>query len=62
MRALLRIHKTNPDDPLLTDIVNNLYDNTLLLDGYLNDPYSMADRSLKLLNEAATWYADLRKL
>lgn len=45
MRALLRIHKTNPDDPLLTDIVNNLYDNTLLLDGYLNDPYSMADRS-----------------
>ena len=62
MRALLRIHKTNPDDPLLTDIVNNLYDNTLLLDGYLNDPYSMADRSLKLLNEAATWYADLRRL
>lgn len=62
MRALLRIHKANPDDPLLADIVNNLYDNTLLLDGYLNDPYSMADRSLKLLDEAATWYADLRKL
>lgn len=62
MRALLRIHKANPDDPLLADIVSNLYDNTLLLDGYLNDPYSMADRSLKLLDEAATWYADLRKL
>lgn len=62
MRALLRIHKANADDPLLRDMVNSLYDNTLLLDGYLNDPYSMADRSLKLLNESAAWYADLRKV
>lgn len=62
MRALLRIHKANPDDPLVADIVNNLYDSTLLLDGYLNDPYAMADRTIKLLDEAATWYADLRKL
>lgn len=62
MRALLRIHKANPDDPLVGDIVNNLYDSTLLLDGYLNDPYAMADRTIKLLDEAASWYADLRKL
>lgn len=62
MRALLRIHKANPDDPLVPDIVNNLYDSTLLLDGYLNDPYTMADRTIRLLNEAAGWYADLRKL
>lgn len=62
MRALLRIHKANPDDALIPDMVNNLYDSTLLLDGYLNDPYTMADRTLKLLKDAAIWYADMRQL
>jgi len=62
MRALLRIHRANPDDPVLVQSVNSLFDSILLLDGYLHDPFRMADRTLKLLNEAAGWYADLRKL
>ena len=62
LRALLRIYKANAEDPLVESITRTLYDNTLLLDGYLNDPYAMAERSLKLMGEAAGWYADLRKL
>lgn len=62
LRALLRIYKADPEDGLVENITRNLFDNTLLLDGYLNDPYAMAERSLKLMGEAAGWYADLRKL
>ncbi len=62
MRSLLRIHKADAKDPLIPDIVHTLFDNTLLIDGYLNDPYQMADRTLKLAEEAAAWYADVRKL
>lgn len=62
LRALLRIYKANAEDPLVESITRSLFDNTLLLDGYLNDPYAMAERSLKLMGEAAGWYADLRKL
>ena len=61
VRALLRIYVNNPDNPLLPDLVNNLFDNVQLLDGYLRDPYLMADRSLKLMDKAVAWYADLLK-
>lgn len=61
VRALLRIYANNPDNPLLADLVNNLFDNVQLLDGYLGDPYLMADRSIKLMDKAIAWYADLLK-
>lgn len=62
MRVLMRMHQANAENPLLDEFVNSLFDNVLLLDGYLGDPYLMADRNLKLMNKAAAWYADLLKV
>lgn len=62
MRSLLRIHENNPDNPVVAEMVNGLFDNVQLLDGYLQDPYLLADRSLKLMDKAAAWYADLLKI
>ncbi len=62
LRTLLRIYSGNPENPLIADLVNNLFDNVQLLDGYLSDPYLMADRNLKLMDKAAAWYADLLKV
>ena len=62
LRTLLRIHAANADNPLLADLVQGLFDNVLLLDGYLGDPYLLADRNLKLMDKAASWYADLLKV
>ena len=42
-------------------MVLSLFDGTLLLDGYMNDPYAMAERSMRLLRQTAGWYAGLRK-
>jgi molecular chaperone HtpG len=61
-RALLRIHKADAQDPLLADMVQTLFDNCLLLDGYLKDPHALAARSSSLLERAGQWYAELRKL
>ena len=61
VRALLRVYASNPDNPLLPDLVNNLFDNVQLLDGYLGDPYQMADRNIKLMDRAVGWYADMLK-
>ena len=62
LRSLLRIHRADPENPLLADMILNLFDATMLLDGYLNEPYTLADRTIKLLRESASWYADLRRL
>jgi molecular chaperone HtpG len=61
VRALMGICAADASDPMLKDMVNSLFDSTLLLDGYMNDPFAMAERSMRLLKQAAGWYSDLRK-
>lgn len=62
IRSLLKIYADNTENPLVDELINSLFDNVLLLDGYLGDPYLMADRNLKLMDKAASWYVDLLKL
>ncbi len=62
LRTLLRIHKTDPDSPQLAEMIRNLFDAALLLDGYVGDPYALAGRVNKLLEEAGAWYVEVRKL
>ncbi len=62
LRTLLRIHKANPEDAMLTEMVQSLYDTSLLLDGYLKDPQALAARTNKLMEQAGAWYAELRNL
>lgn len=61
-RAMLRIFKANDQDKLLDEICLSLFDSLQLMDGYVTDPYILADRNLKLLDSAANWYSDLRQL
>ena len=56
MRALLQMHSADAANPLVDTFVDTLFDNVLLLDGYVKDPYLMADRNLKMLDRAASWY------
>lgn len=62
LRTLLRIHKADPESPQLAEMIRNLFDAALLLDGYVNDPYALAGRVNKLLEEAGAWYVEVRKL
>ncbi len=61
VRSLMRICKEGAEDDTFKDMVNALFDTTLLLDGYMNEPFAMAERSMRLLRQAAGWYSDLRK-
>lgn len=61
-RSLLAIFKADPKDPILEQLVVNLFDDCLLQDGYLKDPQSFAKHSLKLLTDAARWYTEIRKI
>ena len=61
VRSLMRICKEGAEDETFKDMVNALFDTTLLLDGYMNEPFAMAERSMRLLRQAAGWSSDLRK-
>ncbi len=60
LRSLLSMYKEDKTSPLFKDISQSLFENTVLLDGYLADPYVMAERSIKILEKTAKWYVDLR--
>ncbi len=60
VRSLLAIYKDDSRSTLFEEMVWSLFENTVLLDGYMNDPYLMAQRSLKLMEKAGQWYMDLR--
>lgn len=61
LRSMLHIYKKNDADPILTEMIQSLFDATLLLDGYIKDPNLVATRSTKLLEKAASWYEGLQR-
>ena len=62
LRSMLRIFKADAEDRILADMTCHLFDASLLLDGYLKDPQALAARTGKLLEEAAAWYTEVRKI
>ncbi|MDR0828017.1 MAG: molecular chaperone HtpG [Desulfovibrio sp.] len=62
LRALARICAKDPESALLTDLTLNLLDNALLFDGIMNAPQLMADRGIKLMDRALSWYTDLSQI
>ena len=62
LRTMLKISHANADDPQLAEMIQNLFDSTLLLDGYIRDPHALATRATKLLEQASAWYVDMKKL
>ena len=62
LRTMLKLSKADPDDPQLAEMIQSLFDSTLLLDGYIKDPHALASRATKLLEQASAWYANVKKL
>ncbi|MEG6504947.1 molecular chaperone HtpG [Nitratidesulfovibrio sp. 1201_IL3209] len=62
LRNLLRIHKADPADPMVENATLQLFEASLLLEGYLADPHALVGRLYGLLEQAGGWYAEVRKL
>jgi molecular chaperone HtpG len=56
VRNLLAIYKANPGDDYLGSVVEQLFESSLLLEGYLKDPHAMVGRIQDLLNKSSAWY------
>ncbi len=60
-RNLLTIYKANPEDPMLNDMINTLFETSQLLDGYIQDPHVLANRVNTLLQKSSAWYSEIKK-
>ncbi len=58
---MMSIYKSNPDDPMLTDMIHTLFETSQLLDGYIQDPFMLANRVNTLLQKSSAWYTEIKK-
>jgi molecular chaperone HtpG len=56
IRNLLKIYKNDVNDLHLSHVTEQLYESSLLLEGYLSDAHLMVDRIEKLLETSTEWY------
>ncbi len=59
IRNLFSVYRNNPQDPYLTTAVEQLFESSLLLEGYIKDPHAMVGRIQELLNKSSGWYIEV---
>lgn len=62
IRNLLKIFKSNPADEYLKSATQQLFESSLLLDGYLTDPHALVERINRLLENSSGWYTEIKGL
>ncbi len=62
IRNLLKIFKSNSKDEYIYNVVEELYESALLLEGSLNDPYKLVKRINQMLEQSSEWYTEVKKL
>ncbi|MGE5399407.1 MAG: molecular chaperone HtpG [Ignavibacteriales bacterium] len=61
IRNLLKIYTADPKDEYIGQVVEQLYESSLLLEGYLNDPHKLVNRIKDLLEKSSEWHLAVKK-
>jgi molecular chaperone HtpG len=62
IRNLLKVYKANSADDYITDVVEQLFESALLMEGTLDDPHKLISRLNKMLENSSDWYTEVKKL
>ena len=61
-RNLLKVFKADSHDEYIKDVVEQLFESALLLEGSLVDPHKLAGRINKMLDQSSDWYTSIKKV
>jgi molecular chaperone HtpG len=62
IRNLLKVFKANRNDEYTTNVVEELFESALLLEGDLMDPHNLVSRINRMLEQSSDWYTELKKM
>ena len=62
IRNLIKVFKKNDNDPYIKTVVEQLYESSLLLEGFLTDPHKLVNRVNSLLEDSSDWYTSVKDL
>lgn len=60
-RNLIKVFKADANDEYIKDVVEQLFESALLLEGSLIDPHKLANRINKMLDQSSDWYTSIKK-
>ncbi len=60
IRNLIKIYSANSKDEYIDQVVEQLYESSLLLEGYLTDPHNLVNRIKNLLEKSSDWHDAVR--
>jgi molecular chaperone HtpG len=52
----------NSNDEYINNVVEELFESALLLDGSLTDPHKLVTRLNKMLEQSSDWYTEIKKI
>ncbi len=62
VRNMLKVFKANSEDEYIANVVDQLYESALLLEGYLHDPHKLVDRINTMLEQSSDWYTTIKDI
>ncbi len=62
IRNLLKVFKANRQDEYITNVVEELFESALLLEGDLQDPHRLVSKINQMLEQSSDWYTEVKKI
>ena len=62
IRNLIKVFKADPNDEYINNVVEELFESALLIDGSLTDPHTLVSRINQMLEKSSDWYTEIKKL
>ena len=62
IRNLLKVFKANRQDEYITNVVEELFESALLLEGDLMDPHNLVSKINRMLEQSSDWYTEVKKI
>ena len=62
VRNLLKVFKSDANDEYIKNVTEQLYESSLLLEGYLTDPHKLVNRINAMMEDSSDWYTTVKKI
>lgn len=62
IRNLLKVFKKDSNDDYIKNVTEQLYESSLLMEGYLADPHKLVNRINQMLSESSDWYTSIKNI
>jgi len=62
IRNLIKVFKKNSNDEFIKEVTQQLYESSLLLEGYLSDSHKLVSKINSFMENSSDWYVSVKKI